>query len=307
MNNDPLLRDLSLFISIAKYSSFAAAGAELGISPAHVSKRVATLEQMLGCTLFNRTTRRVAITREGEAMLVWAQKILDDVQAMLETSHGDQAEPKGLLRISTSQRLGRLHIAPILALLRKRYPRLEVWLEIMDRRTDLIGEQFDIDIRVGDVNEPHLIAHTIAHSQRVLCAAPGYIAERGVPASLGELRAHDCLLLRDRDSGFGMWRLESAGKLETVKVTGVMASNHSEIVHEWAHDGLGIILASAWDVAASIEQGRLVRLLPAYRQAAHVSAVTAVRATASERIRVCLDFLSAQLREGPYALKRLPD
>ncbi|NBA93761.1 LysR substrate-binding domain-containing protein [Pseudomonas sp. R5(2019)] len=303
LNNDPFLRDLLLFSTIARRSSFVSAGADLGISPAHVSKRVATLEQTLNCKLFNRTTRRVTITREGEAMLIWAKQILENVQGMLEVSHGDRVEPRGLLRISTSQRLGRFHIAPVLALLRKRYPKLEVWLELMDRRTDLTGEQFDIDIRVGDVTEQNLIAHKIASSQRILCAAPSYLAERDYPTSLTDLTQHDCLLFRDRDSSFGIWRLEGPAGMETVKVTGPMASNYSDIVREWAYEGFGIIMASTWDVAPSIDEGKLVRVLPAYRQHADVSAVTTVRASQSEKIRVCLEFLSEQLSSGPYALR----
>lgn len=305
LNNDPFLRDLLLFTTIARRSSFVSAGADLGISPAHVSKRIATLEESLNCKLFNRTTRRVTITREGETMLVWAKQILDNVHGMLETSHRDRVEPRGLLRISTSQRLGRFHIAPILALLRKRYPKLEVWLELMDRRTDLTSEQFDIDIRVGDVTEQNLIAHKIVSSQRILCAAPSYLAERGYPASLPDLAHHDCLLFRDRDSSFGIWRLEGPIGMETVKVTGPMASNNSDIVREWANEGLGIIMASMWDVAPSFEEGKLTRLLLAYRQPADVSAVTTVRASQSEKIKVCLEFLSEQLTNGPYALKRI--
>ncbi|WCM48578.1 LysR family transcriptional regulator [Pseudomonas sp. WJP1] len=123
-----------LFSAIAKRASFIAAGMELGISPAHVSKRTAALEVTLRCKLFNRTTRRVSITSDGEVMLVWAQTIMDNVNGMLETSLGDRVEPRGTLRISTSHRMGRFHIAPILALLRKRYPKMEVWLELVDRR-----------------------------------------------------------------------------------------------------------------------------------------------------------------------------
>lgn len=302
VNNDPFLRDLLLFSVIAKRGSFSAAGTELGISPAHVSKRVLALEETLSCKLFNRTTRRVSITKDGETMLVWAQTIMNNVNGMLETSLGDRVEPRGTLRISTSQRMGRFHIAPVLALLRKRYPKLEVWLELVDRRTDLVAEQFDIDIRVGEVNEQNLIVHKIADSQRILCAAPSYLEERGCPTALSDLQRHDCLLFRGRDQSFGVWRLEGPNGLESVKVTGPMASNHSDVVREWAHEGFGIIMASTWDVAPSIRNGTLVRVLPEHYQPADVSAVTTIRASGSMKIRVCLEFLSDHLSSGPYAL-----
>ncbi len=301
-NNDPFLRDLLLFCTVARRSSFIAGATELGISPAHVSKRIAMLEESLGVKLFIRTTRRVNITADGEAAFVWAQKILEDVEGMVESLSGSRGEPRGVLRIATSLRLGRDHLSPVLSLLRQRHPGLEVWLELLDRRVDLIGENFDIDLRVGEVHEPHLIAHKIAESHRMLCAAPSYLARRGQPRTLAELAQHDCLLFRERELGFGVWRLSGPGGEETVKVTGPMASNHSDVVRQWAHEGHGVIMASVWDAAPSIRSGKLVRVLPAYQQAADVWAVTAARASGSAKVKLCIDFLKEHLTQGPHAL-----
>jgi LysR family transcriptional activator of dmlA len=301
-NNEPLLRDLQLFCEVARRSSFIAAATETGLSPAHVSKRIATLETMLGVKLFNRTTRRVNITSDGEATFVWAQKILEDVGAMFDALSGGQREPQGTLRVCTSLRLGREHVAPILSLLRRHYPALEVWVELLDRRVDLIADNFDIDVRVGEVQEKHLIAHRIASSSRVLAAAPDYLARRGQPRVPADLAQHDCLLFRSRDDRFGVWRLVGPNGAETVKVTGPMASNHSDIVRQWAHDGHGIIMASRWDVAASLTSGALVQVLPGYHQPADIWAVTAVRSSSSAKVRSCVAFLREQLAQGPYAL-----
>ncbi|EYS80481.1 LysR family transcriptional regulator [Cupriavidus sp. SK-4] len=301
-NNDPFLRDLRLFCTVARRASFIAAANETGISPAHVSKRIAMLETMLGAKLFHRTTRRVSVTAEGESAFAWAQKILEDVDGMLEAVGATGGEPRGLLRIATSVRLGRRHVAPALSRLRQQHPGLEVWLELLDRRVDLIGESFDLDIRVGEVEEPHLIASKIASGSRVLCAAPAYLARRGMPEHPGELPRHDCLLLRERDQAFGVWRLQGPDGWETVKVTGPMASNHSDVTHQWALEGFGIIMASVWDVAASVRAGELVRVLPDWQQPADIWAVTSARASASVRMRVCLEFLKAQLSQGPQAL-----
>lgn len=183
---------------------------------------------------------------------------------MADTFSGLTDEPRGLIRISTSQRLGREHVSPILSLLRKRYAGLEIWLELLDWRADLIGENLDIDIRVGEIQEPHVIAHKIANSARILCAAPSYLARAGTPRCLGDLGQHDCLLFRGRDQRFGVWRLTGPGGEESVKVTGPVASNHSDIVRQWALDGYGVIMASVWDVASSLKSGALVRILPSY-------------------------------------------
>jgi LysR family transcriptional activator of dmlA len=155
---------------------------------------------------------------------------------------------------------------------------------------------------VGAVQEPHLIAHRITPSVRILCAAPEYLARKGAPRHLTELAQHDCLLFRGRDDRFGVWRLTGPHGDESVKLTGPMASNHTDIVLQWAHEGHGILMASVWDVAESLRTGALVRVLPNYRQQADVLAVTSTRASSSAKIRVCIDFLKEQLTSGPFAL-----
>ncbi|MFM0627243.1 LysR family transcriptional regulator [Paraburkholderia xenovorans] len=301
-SNESFLRDLQLFCNIARRGSFVAASTEMGLSPSHVSKRVAMLEASLGVKLFQRTTRRVSVTSDGEAALQWAQKILDDVQGMADAFADRRTELRGLLRISTSLRLGRKHVSPILALLRQRHPNLEIWLELLDRRADLVGENFDIDIRVGEVHEPHLIAHKMVESTRILCASPDYLERRGTPLELAELTQHDCLLFRGRDDRFGVWRLSGPNGEKSVKVTGTVASNLSDIVVQWAKDGYGVVMVSIWDVAESLRAGELVRVLPDYLQSADVWAVTAERLSSSAKIQVCIEFLREQLTSGPYAL-----
>ncbi len=302
MNNDWDLADLRIFCSVARRSSFVAAATELGISTAYVSKRIAGLEQALGVRLFHRTTRRVHISDEGETAYLWARKVLEAADDMRRELSRAKEAPAGPLRISTSLRLGRNHVSHILAELERRYPALEIWLELVDRRIDLIGEGFDVDIRVGEVAEPHLVAHRIAPSARILCAAPAYLQRRGRPKTLAELAHHDCLLFRDRDQPFGVWRMEGPHGAEAVKVTGPMGSNHSDAVRNWALDGQGIILLSGWDIAEELRAGRIERVLPDYRQPADIWAVTPARLASSARLRLCVEFLIEQLRGGRWAL-----
>lgn len=302
MNNQWDMTDLRVFCQVARRSSFVGAATDLGISPAYVTKRIANLEKALGTTLFHRTTRRVLISDAGETAYAWARKVLDAAEELNQGVAGASTLPKGPLRISTSLRLGRNHLAPILADMGQRYPELEVWLEVMDRRVDLLGEGFDIDVRVGEVHEPHLIAHHVAQSARVLCAAPAYLARRGHPKTLADLTGHDCLMYRERHQTFGVWRLQGPNGPESVKVTGAMGSNQSDIVHQWALVGLGIIPLSSWDVAGLLREGVLERVLPQYHQSADVWAVTAARLDQSAKLRICTQFLISQLQSGPYAL-----
>lgn len=302
MNNPPDVAELRVFCAVGRCGSFVGAARDLGMSPAHVSKRIALLEQRLGITLFHRTTRRVAISDEGELVYRRARQVLDELDELTHAVAQVKAEPAGTLRISTSLRLGRNHVSHVLSALRERHPALDVWLELVDRRVDVIAEGFDVDVRVGPVGEPHLIAHRLAASDRILCAAPAYLARRGEPKSLADLAQHDCLLFREREQPFGTWRMEGPAGAESVKVTGPVGSNHSDIVHNWALDGHGVILLSVWDVAADVRAGRLVQVLPAWRQPADVWAVTASRSGSSPKVKACIDALKRELTDGPHAL-----
>ena len=302
MNNAWSLADLRVFCLVARRSSFVAAATELGISPAYVTKRIAHLEKALGVTLLHRTTRRVRISDTGEEIYAWARKVLDAADDLHTGVAGSNHLPAGPLRICTSLRLGRHHLGPIVADMARAYPELNIWLEVMDRRADLLGEDFDIDVRMGDVSEPHLVAHPVARNVRILCATPDYIAQRGQPRSLSELAGHDCLLYRERHQTFGVWRLQGPNGPESVKVTGALGSNQADVVRTWALQGLGIIPLASWDVAADLRAGRLVRVLPQYNQSADVWAVTAGRVAQSAKLRQCLQFLVQRLQIGPHAL-----
>jgi len=298
------LKDLQVFCEVARRSGFAAASLEIGTTPAHISKRIAILESQLGVRLFHRTTRRVVITEDGERAYQWAQRILDDANAMSEAFSSAKKEPSGQLRIATSQRLGREHVAPILSALGRRYPRIDVWLELLDRRVDLIAEHFDLDIRVGDPTQPQLIAQRMVESQRILCASPEYLAKHGHPKSIAELAEHECLLYRERNQPFGVWRLIGPKGIESVKVTSRFSSNHSDVVRGWSLDGKGICLLSVWDIAQPMLEGRAMRVLPSHHESADIWAMTSTRSAGSAKVRVCVEFLKRQLLQGPHALRR---
>jgi LysR family transcriptional activator of dmlA len=145
--------------------------------------------------------------------------------------------------------------------LAQRYPALDITLDVVvDRRVDLASENIDLDVRVAEVEEPHLVAHRIAESLRVLRAAPRYLERRGHRASIAELSQHDCLGLRDRNQPFGVWWLSGPNGTEKVKVSGQLSSNNSEIVRGWAVDGHGIVLPTRWDAHADVIAGRLVSI-----------------------------------------------
>src|SRR5450830_957705 len=273
----PLPEDLRVFLTVIRKAGFAAAADELGLSPAYVSKRIQILETTLATRLLHRTSRRIALTEDGERVQRWAVRILEDFQQLNDELSEAHDSPSGRLHLCSSFGFGRNHVAPALSLLAERYP--------------------DLEIRVGDDIPGQHIGRRLVSNRRVLCAAPSYLERRGTPQQLSDLEQHDCLVLKERDNAFGIWNLERDGSQDSVRVRGPLSSNSGEIVLQWALDGRGILLRSLWDVKPLLEQGRLVRVLHDYTQSANVWAVYPTRLAYSGKLRVCVEFLQEHFRQ----------
>jgi len=303
MSSEPLLSDLRVFCAVVQAGTFVRTAAQLGVSPAFVTKRIGILEGQLGVKLFHRNTRRVLLSQDGETVYVSARRMMDEMASLNEAIASKRSEPSGVLRVAASPCLGRAQISPILSLLTQRYPLVDVWMELADREVDLVGEGFDIDIRVGQPPQQELIGHRILSGARVLCAAPAYLARHGKPAALAELSRHECLVARYREQGLGLWRLHGPDGPELVKVQGRFGSNQGEVIRDWALQGMGIVLLSEWDVAGEMASGKLVRILPDYYEPADLWVMTSTRGAESARISACIAFLREHLLQGPYALR----
>ena len=291
----PLPEDLRVFLTVVRKRGFAAAAEELGVSPAYVSKRIQILETTLGSRLLHRTSRRVALTDDGERVQRWAVRILDDVQQLHDELSDAHSAPRGRLHVCSSFGFGRNHVAPAISLLARQYPELEIRLDVFDRVVDIVHEGFDLEIRVGDDVPGQHIGRRLVTNNRVLCAALDYLERRGVPHRLEDLGQHDCLVLKERDNAFGMWQLQGPEGEASVRVSGPLSSNSGEIVLQWALEGHGVLLRSMWEVKPLLQQGRLVQVLADYRQSADVWAVYPTRLANSGKLRVCVEFLQAHL------------
>lgn len=299
----PDTQDLRVFVAVARQASFSAAAAELGVSAAYVTKRVKMVESLLGAGLFHRTTRRVVVSEDGERAFHWAQRILDDADHLLEEISSKRQAPRGTLRICSSFGFGRNIVGPALSALVAQYPALQVRFEVFDRLVDIGAEGFDLDVRVGDEIAPHHIARELAPNHRILCAAPAYLARHGTPRNLAEMANHQCLVIKERDHPFGIWKLRAGNKDESVKVRGWLSTNLGEIAVQWAVDGRGIVLRSAWDVRPLLDSGQLVQVLPEWRQEANVWAVYPARLETSAKVRVCVEWLQQTLPASLISLR----
>ncbi|MBK5414437.1 LysR substrate-binding domain-containing protein [Pseudomonas sp. TH31] len=292
----PLPEDLRVLLTVIRKSGFAAAADELGLSPAYVSKRIQILETTLGTRLLHRTSRRIALTEDGERVQRWALRILDDFQQLHDELCDAHDSPRGRLHLCSSFGFGRNHVAPAVSLLAERYPELEIRLDLFDRVVDIVSEGFDLEIRVGDDIPGQHIGRRLVSNRRVLCAAPDYLQRHGMPQTLTDLEQHHCLVIKERDNAFGIWNLERDGVQESVRVSGPLSSNNGEIVLQWALDGRGVLLRSLWDVKPLLEQGRLAQVLAEYTQSANVWAVYPTRLAYSGKLRACVEFLQEHFK-----------
>ncbi len=292
------LSELTLFSLVAKNGSLSAAARELNVTPPAVSKRLAQLESRLGVRLLNRTTRRLSLTNEGEVYLANVRRILADIDELERVVSSSRAAPKGLLRVNATLGFGRTYIAPVVSAFAKRYPEVEVQLQLTDRPLNLAEEAFDVGIRFGELPDARLIARKVSTNRRFLCAAPAYLKKFGYPKVPDDLARHNCIVLRQNDAAYGIWRFARGRKTDTVKVRGALSSNDGEVALTWALDGHGILMRAEWDIAKYLRSGRLQLVLEEYSlPPADIHAVYPERHNLSAKVRVFVEFLVEQFKD----------
>ncbi|SDL95264.1 DNA-binding transcriptional regulator, LysR family [Modicisalibacter muralis] len=290
------LDDLAFFQRLAQCGNLTATARELGLSLSAVSKRLSQLEARLGVQLASRTTRRLTLTPEGELYSARGAAILDEL-GDLEGALGDrQSELTGRLRINATFGFGRRHVAPLISRFTAEHPRLELLLELTNFPLNLADHGFDVGIRVGRPPDSRLVARRILRNRRVLCAAPDYVANMPALKTPQELGACQCLVVRENDSDYALWRFVSGSREVAVKVGGRLASNDGEVITRLALDGHGVMLRSWWDVYRHLQSGELVALLPEWQGVeADFYAVYEQRRHVPTRLRAFIAYLEESL------------
>jgi LysR family transcriptional activator of dmlA len=194
---------------------------------------------------------------------------------------------------------GRTTIAPLVSSFARRYPEIELQMEVTDRPVDLVESGFDLAIRFGALPDKRLNARRIMSNRRFLCASPAYLERHGTPASLAELAQHRCIIHRQNDDAYGIWRFSHQDHTEVVKVRGMLSSNDGDIVLGWALDGHGILIRSEWDLAKYLDSGRLRIVLPEFTlPSADLFVYYPTRRNQTLRARAFIDFLVEHF-QGP--------
>jgi DNA-binding transcriptional LysR family regulator len=253
--------EMEVFVRVVQDGGFSAAARSLDLTPSAVSKLIARLEERLGARLLTRTTRALRLTEEGEAYHRAALRILQDL------NEADQAVAagavRGRLRVSVSVPVGRLLVVPALPSFLARYPDTSVDLSLTDDVVNLLANQTDVAIRVGNLPDSALVARRLAQTRRVLVASPAYLDQAGMPDHPADLAHHNCIGFNFRPSRVG-WPFRDGQRDFEQLVSGNVQVNNGETARQLALDGLGVARLGRFHVAEDIVAGRLTPLLEAY-------------------------------------------
>lgn len=257
--------DLLLFARIVESGSFSQAALRVQLPKSTVSRRIALLEAKLGERLLQRTTRKLMLTEFGASLLEHAQKVVEEVEAAGALAQHRQQAPSGRLRISAPGDFANIGLTDVMTLFLQRYPAVTLELDLSPRRVDLVGENFDIAIRMGDLPEDSTLnARRVVLESNGLYAAPSYIARRGMPKHPDELERHDLLSLLSRNGGPKPWVL-TRGKITWEReLPARMTANSPDLLARVAFAGAGIAASSELFAGPYVERGELVRVLPGW-------------------------------------------
>ena len=290
--------DLEIFARVVSAGSMSAAGRELGLSPAVVSKRLRRLEDRLGSRLLQRTTRQIALTEAGQGFYERVIAILAGVEEAEAFVSRRSALARGPLKVTAPTSFGRLHIAPHLGAFMEANPDLAINLILSDDFVDIVGDGYDVAIRIAELADSSLVARKIAPVRRILCATPAYIERNGSPQSFDDLNAHNCLTHVSGEA----WRLQGPDGLVSFRPNGALMTNSSEVVREAVLAGIGVGLRSTWDIGPALASGKLVQVLPDYEGSRNIAvhAIYPSRQFLPVKVRLFIDFLADLYGGVPY-------
>lgn len=293
------LNDMVIFAKVAELKGISPAARALDMPKSKVSRRMVTLEKSLGARLLERSTRSVNVTEAGNIYLQHCKRVVEEASSALESVNQLTQTPKGHLRISASVTCGQQLIAPHLGQFMQCYPDIEIEMDLSNRRVDMIGEAYDLVVRVGQPQDSTLVSKLLGKTWARLYASPDYLARNGKPATLAELAQHRKLVMTD-DAHAYRWLLEDGeGIQHSVDVNPVMGVNDLMTMRTVLINGAGIALLPDYLADESAKRGRLVVLFPQWRSSAipfYVLYPSHMGLT--RKARVWVDFFSERLGKG---------
>lgn len=291
---------LRSFVTVAQRLSFVEAADALQIDPSALSRRIKRLEEKLGVRLFNRNTRRVALTEAGTLYLKQCQDILARLDEADATISNLSTEPRGLLSVSLPVTFGQRHIAPALPEFFARYPHINLDLSFTDRFVDVFEENIDIAIRIGNLKDSQLIVRRLAPNHRVLCASSEYLNRYGHPKKPEDLKNYSCLHFSMAATG-NTWHLSRKEKQVVVPIKSRIRADNAEALYQAVLGGCGITILATFIVGEDLKCGRLQTVLPEWTiPETNIFAVLAAGRYIPSKTQVFVDFFANRFRGVPY-------
>ncbi len=253
---------LILFADVIDSGNFSKAAERRAVNRSYVSKQLAKLEEQLGVRLLNRTTRSLSLTEAGEAIYQHACSLREQLMETDALVASLRQEVAGELRISSTTQFGRLHVLPVIEALAAEYPRLNIELRLEDRYVDLVGERYDVAIRVTEPNDSTLVARKLADNPFMMVASPDYLERHGAPTKLADLADHRFVVYSGEYGVNDSWNYRAGDTIKTFSVSPRIKVNDGYALLKAAEDGLGVALLAAFVSRDALRQGTLVRILP---------------------------------------------
>ncbi|WOD15719.1 LysR family transcriptional regulator [Paraburkholderia kirstenboschensis] len=290
------LDDMRIFVAAVDAHNFTAAAKRLSLSKQFVSRRVMALEEALGVPLLVRNTRKLAVTELGQEFYERAKRILGEVEEAEQAMSLRRAGPRGLLKVSAPMSFGMMHLSPLVADFLREHGDVRFDMELSDRTVDVVGEGFDMAVRIGVLPDSTLIAQKLVDVSLVACCSPGYLRRRGAPATPADLARHSCLLYGH--GGVVTWDFAVEGALKGFEVHGPLRANNGDLIRDAAVAGLGIVRLPDFIVADALRSGQLVTVLDEFLPSpTGVYAVYPQHRQSSLTIRAFVDFLRKHLKK----------
>ncbi|NKM96941.1 LysR family transcriptional regulator [Rhizobium leguminosarum] len=293
------IEGIAAFVAVVEAGSVSEAARRLRLSKSVVSERLAELEKSLGGMLLHRTTRKLTLTEDGTVFLERAARIVREI----EEAAADMAERRGTLsgpiRIAAPVTFGRMHLGPALYPFLAEHPEIELTLDIDDRRVDAASDGYDAIIRNGPIADSRLVAWKLAHSRRLLCASPDYLARQGMPSSLADLNSHRGIFYTNR--GVADWRFQTPDGAIVVRAKLALGINNGDMLRDAAIAGLGIALLPAFIAGPAIREGRLAEVDVGHRpEAEFIYMAHPEGRNPSAKLRAIADHLKTSFGDPPY-------
>lgn len=296
------LRAMEVFAAAADTGSFVRAGQRLHMSPPAVTRAISALESRLGARLFNRTTRRLAITEAGQRFLESARRILGDIDAAEREAAGEMAIPQGHLTLTAPATFGRLALTQVVCAFLNQHPRVTASVLLMDRVTNLIEEGIDLAVRIGPLPDSSLVATNVGHVRRVLVASPAYLRKLGTPRDPADLRQHAMISFSGLMAG-REWRFQGRAGTKSVTLKARLEINDAAAALAAAEAGEGITIALSYMAAEKVRQGALVPVLDSFAPPpVPVSLVHPQSRMVLPRVRAFVDMAAPLLRKTLHRL-----